>query len=387
MHTITNKSATVKIEPIQAYLNTLADPRDARGRQHPLTAIMNLCCVALLTGAKTPCAIARWWRNRPEDQKPAILARLGFTRPYGPSQATLYRVLAAINIDRLEAALQAWAEAQLQGDPPDKDELEGVAIDGKTLRGARKQAAELTQLLSAFSQRLGLTLSQRAVASQTNEIGQMPDLLADLRLKGCVFTMDALHTQRQTAQTIVEREGDYVMILKANQTTMYQDLEVLFSEGDVAALIADQATTLNKGHGRIERRRLQTSTAMNDFLDWPGLNQVFRIERYRTATKTGQTQHEASFGLTSLTTQQANATTMLQVVRGHWHIENRSHWVRDVTFGEDASQLRTGYLPQVMAALRNWVIGLIRLLPFRFIPEGLDYLTARPLEALELIGC
>ena len=114
---------------------------------------------------------------------------------------------------------------------------------------------------------------------------------------------------------------------------------------------------------------------------------MFLIERYRTHTRSGQTQYQANFGITSLTLQQANAETLLQIVRDHWHIENRSHWVRDVTFGEDASQLRKGRLPQIMAALRNWAISIIRLLLFRFIPEGLDYLTARPLEALALVGC
>lgn len=387
MNRIANKRNDVKIKPIREYLEAVDDPRKARGIQHPLIAILNLCCVALLTGAKTPCAIARWWKNRPEEQKPEMLARLGFTRPYGPSQSTVYRVLGAVSIAQLEAILQQWAEDQLQGLALEKDGLEGVALDGKTLRGSRKQGAEQTHLLSAFSHRLGITIGQRAVANKTNEIGEMPDLLLDLLLKGRVFTMDAMHTQRKTAQTIVERQGDYVMIVKENQGTLYQDLKVLFTEGDVVALLDDQATTINQGHGRIERRSLQTSTAMNDFLDWPGVSQVFLIERYRIHARSGQTQYQANFGLTSLTLQQANAETLLQVVRDHWHIENRSHWVRDVTFGEDASQLRKGRLPQIMAALRNWAISIIRLLLFRFIPEGLDYLTARPLEALALVGC
>lgn len=376
---------TIAIRPLANYLAQIADPRDPRGVRHPLVAILCLCCVAMMSGAKNPKAMAQWWTNR-QDLGP-FLKRLGFTKSYGPSQATLYRVLAVVSIATLGAALHQWAEENLTDLPPVSDELEGIAVDGKTLRGSRKQGADNTHLLSAFSHRLGLTLHQLAVEDKTNEIGAMPDLLADLVIADRVFTMDALLTQRQVAQTIDDGQGDYVMLVKDNQPTLRADIEYLFAEPDAEEFIEHSATTVDKGHGRLEVRTLQTSTALNDYLDWPGFQQVFRLDRKTTILKTGDIRTQTVYGLTSLLPQQVDAAQLLALTRGQWSIENRSHWVRDVTFGEDLSQARKGCLPQVMAALRNAVIGLLRLLGFRFTPDAFDYFAARSLEALDAIGC
>ncbi len=146
-------------------------------------------------------------------------------------------------------------------------------------------------------------------------------------------------------------------------------------------------TTVNKGHGRLELRTLKTSTALNDFIIWPGLQQVFRLDRQTTRLKTGQVRSETVYGLTSLTPDRADAAQLLHLVRGHWSIVNRSHWVRDVTFGEDGSAVRTGYLPQIMAALPNCAIALLRLQGFSSIPKGFNFFAARPYEALSTIGC
>ncbi|MBU0490388.1 MAG: ISAs1 family transposase [Chloroflexi bacterium] len=375
---------TYTIRPLIDYLALVGDPRARRGVRHPLPSILCLCCVALLGGAKNPRAMAQWWRHRRD--LGAFLERLGFTREYGPSQATLYRILALIPIAQLEAILQQWAEDNLAQLPPAAAELEPVALDGKTLRGSRRQGAVDTHLLSAFSHRLGLTLCQLAVPDATNEIGALPDLLATVVIAGRVFTMDALLTQRSAAQTIVDEQGDYVMYAKDNQPTLHDDIAQLFAAAD-PEFITDAATTVDKGHGRLERRTLQTSTALQDYLDWPGHQQVFRLDRYTRILKTGARQMETVYGLTSLAPQRAGAADLLALTRGQWGIENRSHWVRDVTLGEDLSQVRQGRLPQVMAALRNAVIAVIRLLGFRFIPDALGYFAARPSEALAVIGC
>ena len=126
---------------------------------------------------------------------------------------------------------------------------------------------------------------------------------------------------------------------------------------------------------------------LNDYVDWPGLQQVFRLDRKTVILKTGEVRQETVYGLTSLSFIRAGADRLLQLTRVHWQIENRSHWVRDVTFGEDRSQVRKGTLPQMMAALRNVVIGLLRHQRFRFIPDGFDFFSARPLEVLTVVGC
>jgi predicted transposase YbfD/YdcC len=376
---------TTVIPPLSHYLAEITDPRHAKGLRHPLVAILCLCCVALLSGAKTPQAIANWWKNR-RDLGP-FLERLGFTKPYGPSLATLYRVLSLIPCQVLEAQLCRWAEDILAKTPAAPGELEAMALDGKTLRGSRRQGAALSHLLSALSHRLGITLGQVAVVNKTSEITALPDLLTGLILEGRVVTMDALHTHRETAQTIVDGKGDYVMIVKGNQPTLRADIALLFSPPEGAAFIEDQASTTEKAHGRLETRTLQTSSALNDYVNWPGLQQVFRLDRKTVTLTTGEVRTETVYGLTSLSAERTEAVTLLKLVRSHWTIENRSHWVRDVTFGEDRSQVRQGSLPQAMAALRNCVISVMRLRSFRFIPDAFDFFAARPWEALAAIGC
>lgn len=374
-----------KIRPLSDYFATISDPRKAKGLRHPLVAILNLCCVAMMCGAKTPKAIANWWRNRRGHR--GLLKRLGFTKAYGPSKSTIYEVLALVTVEGFEAGVNQWIEDNFSEWPAAQDgQLEGVAVDGKTLRGSRKQWANNAHLLSALSHRLGVTLRQLGVDDKTNEIGTMTEFLVDMVMEGRVFTMDALLTQREIAQTIIDGRGDYVMIVKENQPTLYADLQFLFAEPGAAPFIHDQITVPNKGHGRIEQRTLCTSLDLNDLVDWPGLQQVFRLDRKTIIQKTGQIRTETVYGITSLPPHQANATQLLTLTRGHWSIENRSHWVRDVTFGEDKSQVRRGNLPQMMAALRNCVINLVRLHNFRFIPDAFDYFAACPFEALDAIG-
>ena len=184
-------------------LETVPDPRGRRGKRHPLPAILAMAVAATLCGSKSYAAIAEWGRN----YGPAFAQALGFTRLKTPCAACLFLLFRRLDRPALEAALARWAEAVLATLPPPEGELEAVAIDGKTVRGAKKQGALDVHLLSVLSHRLGLTLDQQAVADHTNEIGAMPTVLADLLLEGRVVTADAMHCQRDTAQTIVEKGG------------------------------------------------------------------------------------------------------------------------------------------------------------------------------------
>jgi predicted transposase YbfD/YdcC len=302
--------------------------------------------------------------------------------------------LALVTVESFITQVSCWLDDNFPPVPPvGSDELVGVAVDGKTLRGSRKQGAHQTHLLSVFSHRLRRTCAQLGVDDKTNEIGVMPVLLADLVIAGRVFTMDALLTQREIAQTIVKNDGDYVMIAKDNQPTLKADIATLFEPERCTPGFSSppkdlrSAHTITKGHGRLEYRTLQASTALNAYLDWHGVQQVFRLDRKTIILKTGELRQETVYGLTSLSPVRADAARLLQLTREHWSIENCSHWVRDVTFGEDHSQVRKGTLPQMMAALRNCVIGLFHSLDFRFVPDGLDFFAARPSEAIDVIGC
>jgi predicted transposase YbfD/YdcC len=205
-----------------------------------------------------------------------------------------------------------------------------------------------------------VTLAQQAVADKTNEIPVVLDLLRQLVLEGRVVTMDALLTQRPIAQQIVEAGGDYVMVVKDNQPQLREDIATVFALPPIAGERRTVAETVDCGHGRIEHRRLHTSDVLVGYSDWPGLAQVFQLDRQVISKKTGTVREEVIVGVTSLAGERADAVRLLALMRAHWHIENKSHWVRDVTFDEDRSQVRCGNIPQVMAAFRNTVIGLFR---------------------------
>ena len=368
-------------QPLIEVFAEIPDFRRCRGKRHPLPAILSLACCAMLCGYRSDSAIAEWGRNYGAGMAHA----LGFTHNT-PCAATLHTVFRHVDRDAVEKTLGAWAESVVVSTPaaPSVGEA-AVALDGKTLRGSRKQGAPGVHLLSALSHHLGLTLAQQAVDAKTNEITQVETVLRQLVLKDRVVTMDALLTQRHIAQTIVDQGGDYVMIVKENQPQLRADIELVFMlppAGDRQ----ETARTMDIGHGRIEQRNITTSEALVGYSDWPGLAQVFELGRDVIIQKTGQERVEVVYGVTSLSPERATPERVLALVRGHWQIENKSHWVRDVTFDEDRSQVRCGNIPHVMAALRNTTIGLLRWAGYTNIAAACRRLAAQPAQALALIG-
>jgi predicted transposase YbfD/YdcC len=367
--------------PLIEVLSEIPDFRSHHGKRHPLVAILALACSAMLCGYRSYTAIAEWGRHYGEP----LVRALGFTRR-SPCAATLHTVLRRVDREVLEGKLGAWAEALLGAAAGPADGADAIAIDGKTLRGSQKQGAPGVHLLSALAHRVGLTLAQQAVDDKTNEIPVAVELLRHLLLEGRIVTMDALLTQRQIAQQIVDAGGDYVMVVKANHPQLVKDIETVFVLAPIVGEQRTAAATVDLGHGRIEQRGLQTSNVLAGYSDWPGLAQVFRLERQVILKQTGEVRTEVVAGVTSLTPERADAGRLLALVRRHWQIENQSHWVRDVTFDEDRSQVRCGSIPQVMAALRNTVIGLMRWAGYTNIAAACRRFAAQPRAALHLIG-
>ncbi len=366
--------------PLIEVLAEIPDLRSRRGKRHPLSAMLAMACCAMLCGYRSYSALAEWGRN----YGTGIAQALGFTHNT-PCAATLHTIFRQVDRDDLEARLGAWAESVVVSTPAASAGEVAVALDGKTLRGSQKQGAPGVHLLSALSHHVGLTLTQQAVDAKTNEITQVETVLRQLVLKDRVVTMDALLTQRHVAQAIVDEGGDYVMIVKENQPQLYADIELVFTlppAGDRQ----ETARTVDIGHGRIEQRNITTSAALVGYSTWPGLAQVFELGRYVIMQKTGQERVEVVYGVTSLSAERATPGRVLDLVRGHWSIENKSHWVRDVTFDEDRSQVRCGSIPQVMAALRNTAIGLLRWAGHTNIAAACRRLAAQPAQALALIG-
>jgi predicted transposase YbfD/YdcC len=367
--------------PLIEVFSDIADFRKSRGKRHPLAAILALSCCAMLCGYRSYSAIAEWGRNYGTD----IAQALGFTH-HTPCASTLHTIFRCLDREAFEAKLGAWAEHVVVTAPaaPEAPEI-AMAVDGKTLRGSKKQGAPGMHLLSVLAHRVGLTLTQQAVAAKTNEIKAVEAVFGQIVLTGRIVTMDALLTQRQVAQTIVEAGGDYVMIVKENQPQLKADIELVFTLPPVGDH-QESTRTVDVGHGRIETRNLTTSEALVGYSDWPGLAQVFEVGRHVITKKTAKERVEVVYGVTSLSPERATPDRLLELVRGHWGIENKSHWVRDVTFDEDRSQVRCGNIPHIMAALRNTTIGLLRWAGHTNIAAACRRLAAQPAQALALIG-
>jgi predicted transposase YbfD/YdcC len=363
-------------------LSEITDHRQAQGKRHPLSAILALSIAAMLCGYRSYSAISEWGRNYGKE----FLQALGFTREKPPCAATIYNVYRLLDHEELEGKLGHWADALMRLTEEEAEDFEQLCLDGKTLRGSRQQGAPAAHLLSALGKRLGLTLGQVAVDERTNEIGVVKQLLHGLILEGRVLTCDALLTQRHVAETVIAQGGDYVMAVKGNQATLEAEISEVFDNKGLFGELIQTAQTIDYGHGRIEERRLSATTALTGYCDWPGMEQVLEIHREVTRKKSGAHRTETVYGITSLRAEEADAAKLLGIVRGHWAIENQSHYVRDVTFDEDRSQVRVGSVPQVMACLRNTAIGMMRLIGETNIAAACRRFAARPWMALSLLG-
>jgi predicted transposase YbfD/YdcC len=262
----------------------------------------------------------------------------------------------------------------------------GQAVDGKAVRGANRHGADL-HLVGLVRHADGAVLGQAAVPDKGNEITAAPRLLAGRDLTGTVTTMDAQLAQRALAAQIRAQGGHYLMVVKANQPDLHEPIDRLFADpppplaGDRAAA----ATTLDKAHGRLERRRLDRSAALAGYLAWPDAAQALRRTCRRLTAATGEVQEEVTYGVTSLPVGAAGPSQIEALWRGHWTIENRVHHVRDVTLGEDACQVRVGNAPHALAALRNALITLLRALGWSLVPDALRHYGAHAGRALALL--
>jgi len=375
------------IPPLIEYLAAVPDPRRPQGTRHPLPAVLALVCCALLCGERYLQAIAEWGRNHSAE----LTRALGFTRPKTPCCATLHNLLSELDWAALERQLRAWAvvvEACLPPEPTADGAprlWEAVAVDGKTLRGALKMEAEVAQLVSALGHRLGLTHAVGLVPAG-DEIGAVEALLKQVVLAGRVVTLDALHTQEDTARLISEGGGHYLMLVKGNQPTLQEQVTTLFAPERAQDQDRESAATVEQGHGRIENRWLLAVSVTSAEVDWPGAAQAFVIQRRRWKCRQRQDHFEVVYGITSLTREEAGPAELLRLVRGHWRVENRSHWVRDVVFGEDASLVCTGKLPQVLALFRTAVISRLRAERVSNLARETRRLAAQPADCLRLLG-
>ncbi len=370
------------------------DPRRPHGRRFPLAAILALAVTALLANHLSVLAIAQWGKR----QSPLVLAALGFLDGVTPHQTTLQRLFR--KLDPLPLAL-ILTDCFAPPRSPDNDPRGsiGIAFDAKAQRGrlaCADQPEYPVHMLSAVVHDLGIVLAQLPLdhtgEKAEAELSAAPTLVARLDWTGCVLTGDALYCHADLCTTVRDAGGDYLLIVKENQATLLRAITTLFASRADAALRAAslppwdmrEATTVDKGHGRLDVRHLVASTELNDYLDWPGVAQVLMIER--RWWERGEEKTAVRYGITSLPSASAGANRLLTLVRGHWQIENGLHYVKDVTLGEDRSLIHKGHGPSNMAILRDTVVSVLHRAGWRTIAERLRCYSGDVHAALALLG-
>jgi predicted transposase YbfD/YdcC len=384
------EQATVRIINIGHlldYLRRVKDGRKRRGIRYPLEIILALFILAKLCGENKVYGIADWVQLRSEYLIDALGLKL--KRKRLPHHSTYRRILTdEVSADDLELIFREYLE-QL----PRRGQEMVIVIDGKTVRGTITVEDPFgLHLLAAYLPGEGVVLMQMVVEKdKENEIVVAPKLLQCLDLRDKVVIGDAMHTQRQISAQIVEAGGDFVWIVKDNQANTRQAIEQLFApEKSVPglgcpAMDLQSAQTSEKQAGRIEMRQITVSSLMNDYLDWPYLGQVFKLERRFTTLATGEVETEVQYGLTSLTHQKANPEKLLAIVRSEWEIENGLHYRRDVTFQEDHTRMTDKKMGRAMAIINNLVVSLLNNLGFSNHAQARREFNASPAKALALI--
>jgi len=365
-------------------LDNLKDRRDPRGVRYPLAIALVFIILAKLAGEDEPHGFAHWVALR----KQLLCEALHFQRGSVPHEITYSRILGqAVDVKELQQTVSEFLLATANAAPGVEINLDGKALRG-TIPAGQTQGLHL---LAAYLPDAGVVLMQMEVGAKDNEISAAPRLLKAIDLQGKVVTGDAMFAQRELSRQVIEAGGDYVWSVKENQPSLRAEIESLFEieEGQTALKPMPndlrRAETTDKQHGRLERRRITTSSLMAGQVDWPGLAQVFRIEREVEEVTMGRKRCETVYGVTSLSDGQATAERLLKIVRKHWMIENGLHYRRDWTLREDYCRLRRGEAAQAMAVINNLVVGLALRQGFKYLPDARRKYNAQPLEGLKLI--
>jgi predicted transposase YbfD/YdcC len=353
-HTNPRQLQDAEAPHLLAYLASVPDPRAARGRRHPLVAILGLAAAAVLAGARSIAAIAEWAADAPQPVRAALGARHHAPGHRSvPAEATIRRTLARLDADALAGAIGAWL-ADRERQSPAAGRRRAVAVDGKTLRGARAAGGDgrPVHLLAAMDHTSRAVLTQRQVGGAPEEVPTFAPLLAPLDLAGVVVTADALQTHHQAAEFLVtSKQAHYLFTVKANQPVLLDRCAAIPWHN---VPVGDR--TRDRAHGRIELRTLKAVSVQG--FGFPHAAQVIQVTRKTRQLHTNRWRAVTVYAITSLPFQLARPARLADLLRGHWTIEALHH-VRDTTFAEDDSQVRTGAAPNAMAVLRNLVIGVL----------------------------
>jgi predicted transposase YbfD/YdcC len=402
-----------------AALAQVPDPRSRRGIRHRRVTVLALAVCAVLAGARSYVAIAEWAHDLPL----GVRIRLGLTVGRAtPSESTIRRILGKVDPEALDQLVSAWLVARaartspptpdppqnsapdnsarrntgalgtavgsgpgsVAATPPRQPSPRVIAVDGKSARGARRAAdGRAVHLLAAFEVRSGIVLGQSVVDGKSNEITAFTPLLDRIDITDTIITADALHTQDEHARYLHQRGAHFVFVVKGNRPKLHQQLTGLPWQDIPAVDITQDAA-----HGRRETRTLKLAEARNAAtggLLFPHAQLAIQIVRRRRPATSTPGHTETVYAVTDLSWQQIRADQLAEAIREHWHVENKLHWIRDVTFAEDLSQIRTGHGPANMAALRNLALSRHRIAGATNIAAACRHTSRHPNRVLPLL--
>jgi predicted transposase YbfD/YdcC len=373
----------IELGSLYAALCALHDKRDARGLRYALVTVLVFILLAKLAGEDHLRGIAQWVWLRKE----RLAEALGLVKVQAPHATTYSRVLRkAVEVEEYERVTQTFFDSQ-----PEAGQSVFVCIDGKTLRGTIPAGhSQGVHLLAAYLPEEGWVMMQVEVQGHENEIPAAGRMVQCIDLRNKIVTGDAQLAQRELSMQVVQAGGEYVWVVKDNQPQLREDIAALFEPEACAPGFSptpkdfETVESYGKGHGRLERRALTSSSMLKGDIEWPYAEQVFRLERRFVRVTDGLVEEETSYGVTSLTHAEADAGRLLGIVRGHWGIENGLHYRRDETLREDRCRL-SGQGAHAMAITNNLVLGLLLRAGVVNVPDARRYYDANPEEAVQLL--
>ncbi len=351
-HRAVTRRSDGQLRSLYRELCDVEDFRRAQGRKHGVACVMAIYILSLLSGMKGPLAAVQYAQSLSQEELEALGAWYNRkTRRYvPPSRATMYRVTGKVAAHTLEAALARYSRTRVRLG-------EAVAADGKRIRGANRNGGEHYEVVTLVEHESGMPLGSLNFGEEGAEISAVGALLEQVCVAGRVITVDALHTTRNTARLIVEAHGaDYVFTVKSNSPRAYEVLSSVNWERDAQRSFTED---INKKHGRMEQRSIEVMAAYRRMINYPHVKQVFRVKRWRKDVKSKKQTVEYAYGITSVDGQRCSPEALLGWNRGHWSVEIKNHYIRDVTFGEDRCLSRVGDAPANNAVCVNIALAVI----------------------------
>lgn len=390
---IPERAQEADVQTLYAVLAQVKDRRKARGKRYEAALVLTLLLLGKMSGESRLSGIAQWARLRME----WVRTHLPLPRASLPCGNTYHNVCDQIDLNELNQRLADFfapaevAQVAMEQRPVAPQAaakpLRQWVLDGKSLRGSHRLAhgQQAQSVLSLYDVQHHHVVAQRELAGKGHERKTALALVQALDLSSVLLSADALHTQPAWCQAVRRQGGDYLLIVKANQRLLRSDIALLFSDAPQRWLPEQSSYQVNQGHGRLEVRTIRTSTQLNDYIaaKWVDVAQVFQLQRRITRQK--RTTTETVYGITSLSSRLASPPRLLHFIRQYWQIENRLHWRRDVTLGEDASTVSRGQTPQVLAMLNNVILALVDRLGIPNLAAQQRIFDAQPQLALNLI--